>query len=171
MIDFAFWLQVMLETLTLSVLLVGLVGLVIPVFPGLVVMWLATLVYAIVQASSGNMNVWDWLIFALITTLMIVGSVIDNVIIAKSILDKKVPWKSILLAYAAGLIGSIVGTPLIGMLAAPVGLFLAEWYRLKDRKAALEHTKAYLTGWGLSFAARFAMGIAIVLFWMLWAWL
>jgi uncharacterized protein YqgC (DUF456 family) len=171
MTDPAFWGQVILETLTLSVLVVGLLGLVIPVFPGLVVMWLAALLYAIVQASIGNMTVWEWLLFVLITTLMIVGSVIDNIIIAKSIRDKDVPWSSILWGYVAGIVGSLAGTPLIGILAAPLGLFLAEYYRQRDRTKAFESTKAYMTGWGLSFAARFGIGLGIVFSWMLWAWI
>ena len=45
--EFQLFLQVILEALTLFVLLVGLLGLIVPVFPGLTVMWLGTLVYAL----------------------------------------------------------------------------------------------------------------------------
>ena len=41
--------QVLLEVVTFTVLVFGLLGLLMPVFPGLVVMWIATLIYAIVQ--------------------------------------------------------------------------------------------------------------------------
>ena len=87
-----FWLQVMLETLTLFVLLAGLAGLLIPIFPGLTVMWLATLVYALVQAASDKMDWLDWTLFALITLLMIGGNIIDNIIIARHVREKQVPW-------------------------------------------------------------------------------
>ena len=93
--DPTFWeflAQVALETLTLLVLLTGLAGLVIPVFPGLTVMWLATLVYAVVQGMNERMTWVDWLLFSLITLLMIAGNVIDNVIISKQVRDKQVPW-------------------------------------------------------------------------------
>jgi uncharacterized protein YqgC (DUF456 family) len=171
MANFEFWLQVMIETLTLFVLLAGLAGLIIPVFPGLTVMWLATLVYALVQASGGKMNWVDWMLFAFITLLMIGGNIVDNIIIARHVLDKNVPWSSILIAYAAGIIISLIFTPLAGMAASPAGLFLAEWQRLKDKKVAFDNTKAWLTGWGWSFAARFGIGVLMVILWGLWAWL
>jgi uncharacterized protein YqgC (DUF456 family) len=171
MADLEFWLQVMLETLTLFVLLAGLAGLLIPVFPGLTIMWLGTLVYALVQASSGEMTWVDWLLFVLITLLMIGGNIVDNIIIAKHVREKNVPWSSIIWAFAAGLVVSLFFTPIAGMIASPAGLFLAEWRRLKDRSLALANTKAWLTGWGWSFAARFGIGVVMLVFWGLWAWL
>jgi len=169
--DWQLGLEIILETLTLFVLLVGLVGLIVPVFPGLTVMWLGTLVYALIQSSRGLMTGWDWLAFAIITTLMIGGNIIDNIIIASKMRDQYVPWSSILLAFAAGIVASIFLTPLVGLIAAPLGLFLAELSRLKDRNAAIASTKAYMIGWGWAFGARFAVGLFMVGLWMLWAWI
>ncbi|MFT3893528.1 MAG: DUF456 domain-containing protein [Anaerolineales bacterium] len=168
--DWQLGLQIILETLTLFALLIGLVGLIVPVFPGLTVMWLATLVYALIQSSRGLMTGWHWLAFAIITVLMIGGNIVDNLIIASKMRDQYVPWSSILLAFAAGIIGSIFLTPLLGLLAAPLGLFLAELYRLKERNAAIASTKAYMVGWGWAFGARFLIGLVMVGIWMLWAW-
>ena len=164
------FLQVVLETFTLFALIVGLLGLIVPVFPGLVVMWLGTLVYAIFQNAAGNMTGWKWFIFGIITLLMIGGSIADNLIIAGKMRDKYVPWSSILLAFAAGVIASLFFTPIIGLVAAPVGLFLAESRRLKDRDAAVESTKAYMIGWGWAFGVRFVIGLVMIGFWMIWAW-
>jgi len=166
-----FFLQVMLEVITLFVLLVGLLGLIVPVFPGLVIMWLGTLVYALIQNAAGNMTGWDWFLFGVITVLMIVGSVVDNVIITYKMRDKYIPWSSILWAFAGGIIASLFLTPLGGLVAAPVVLYLAEMSRLKDRDAAMASTKAYMIGWGWAFGVRFLIGIMITGFWMLWAWL
>ncbi|MBI4761237.1 MAG: DUF456 domain-containing protein [Chloroflexota bacterium] len=166
-----FFLQVALETTTLFVLLVGLVGLIVPVFPGLTVMWLATLVYALLQAAAGRMSGWNWAAFAFITLLMIAGNIVDNIIIAKKMRDQFVPWSSILLAFAAGIVVSIFFTPLVGLIAAPLGLFLAELYRLKNRADALKSTKAYMIGWGWAFGARVAIGSVMLVTWMAWAWL
>ena len=171
MADFEFWLQVMVESITLFVLIVGLLGLVVPVFPGLTVMWLGTVFYAFVQFLGRNMTWVDWVLFALITLLMLAGNVLDNIIIAKHVRDKDVPWSSIIWAFVAGIIVSIILTPIVGIIASPLGLFLAEWYRLKDRNTAFASTKAWLTGWGWSFLARFGVGILMILLWALWAWL
>ena len=163
--------QVLLESLTLFVLLAGLFGLLIPVFPGLTIMWIGTLVYAIVQSINGEMTWVDWALFTLITLLMIGGNIVDNIIIAKHVRDKNVPWSSILWAFAAGIVVSLFFTPIAGMIASPVGLYLAEWRRLKEKQAALANTKAWMTGWGWSLAARFGIGFIMIVFWGLWAWL
>lgn len=172
--EFLFNLQlawiVIVDTLTLFVLLVGLAGLVVPIFPGLTVMWLATLVYALLQSAAQRMTVWDWVLFAVITLLMIVGNIVDNIIIARKMRDKFVPWSSIILSFTASLIASLFLTPLVGLAVAPLALFGLELRRLRDRAAALDSTKAYVIGWGWSFAVRFIIGVMITGFWMLWAW-
>ena len=172
--DPAFWEifgQVVLEILTFAVLIFGLLGLFIPVFPGLTVMWIATLVYAIFQAGLGNMTWVGWLLFVFITLLMIGGNVLDNIIIAKHVRDKNVPWSSIIWAFAAGIVVSLFLTPIAGIIASPLGLYLAEWYRLKEKQPAFDNTKAWMTGWGWSLAARFGIGVVMIAFWGLWAWI
>jgi uncharacterized protein len=134
-------------------------------------MWLATLVYALIQGAADKMTGWDWFAFAIITLLMIVGNIVDNLIIAAKMRDQFIPWSSILLAFAAGIVVSIFFTPLVGLVAAPAGLFLAELNRLKNRDEAIKSTKAYMVGWGWAFAARFLIGLTMIGLWMLWAWL
>ena len=73
--------------------------------------------------------------------------------------DQFIPWSSILLAFAAGIVASLFFTPLIGLVAAPLGLFMAEFGRLKNRDEAIKSTKAYMIGWGWAFGARFTIGI------------
>jgi uncharacterized protein YqgC (DUF456 family) len=164
------FLQVVLETLTLFALIVGLLGLIVPVFPGLVIMWLGTLLYALIQNAAGNMTGGKWFVFGIISVLMITGSIVDNLIIAYKMRDKYIPWSSILFAFGAGLVASIFFTPLIGLIAAPLGLYLAENRRLKNNEAAVASTKAYMIGWGWAFGFRFLIGLAILGLWMLWAW-
>jgi uncharacterized protein len=169
--DPKFWSEVILQTLTLSVLIVGLLGLLIPVFPALVVMWLATLIYALIENAAGRMAWIDWLLFALITALMLFGSVIDNIIIARKMRGQSIPWGSIAMAFLAGIIASVFLTPLIGMVASPLSLFGVEYLRLHDRKLAFTSAKTYMIAWGWSFAAVFGVGILMIILWLLWAWL
>ncbi len=66
--------HVLLISLVFSAMLVGLVGLIIPVYPGLNIIWIAALIYAIVDGFT-----WPaWLYFAFITLLMLVGNLADN---------------------------------------------------------------------------------------------
>lgn len=168
--DFQLAWIVILDVFTLFVLLVGLVGLLVPIFPGLTIMWIATLIYALLQSAASRMTFWDWVIFAFITLMMIVGNIVDNIIIARKMRDNFIPWSSIILAFVASIVASLFLTPLVGVLVAPVALFAIEYRRLRDRTAALESTKAYMIGWGWSFAARFGIGILMLGSWMLWAW-
>jgi uncharacterized protein YqgC (DUF456 family) len=168
--EFLQFLLVIADIFALAAMLLALVGLIMPVFPGLVVMWGITLLYAAVQAAAGRMTGWDWFLFALITILMLVGSVVDNIIIARKMRDHFIPWSSILFAFAASIVASIFFTPIIGLAAAPFGLFLAELRRLKNHEDAITSTKAYMIGWGWAFGVRFLIGLVMIGFWMLWAW-
>jgi Protein of unknown function (DUF456) len=102
---------------------------------------------------------------------MIGGNIVDNIIIAAKMRDKYIPWSSILIAFAAGILVSIFFTPLAGLVAAPLGLFITEMLRLKNRTEAINSTKAYMIGWGWAFGARLIIGIAMIGSWMLWAWI
>ncbi len=168
--DPRFWTEVVVQTLTLFVMLVGLVGLVIPIFPGLIIMWLASLFYALVENATGRMVWYDWVLFGLISLLAVLGSVIDNIIIARKMRGRSIPWTSIGLAYLAGILASLFLTPVGGLIAAPVALFGAEYLRLRNRRTAFGSAKSYMVAWSWSFAAVFGVGLLMILVWLAWAW-
>ena len=168
-LDPEFWSLVALQGITLAVLLIAWAGLLIPVFPGLIIMWLATLLYALLQQAAGRMIWIDWALFALITLLAVAGGIVDNIIIARKLRGRSVPWRSILLAYLAGLVGSIFFTPIVGIAASPLALYAAEAARLRDRKLGFESARAYMIAWGWAFAAVFSIGALMILLWVLWA--
>jgi uncharacterized protein YqgC (DUF456 family) len=165
----AFWDEVILQTLTLFVLLVGWLGILIPVFPGLIVMWLATLVYALAENAVGRMTWLDWVLFGLITALMILGNVIDNIIITRKMRGRSIPWTSIFLAFLAGIIASLFLTPLVGLAASPLTLFAVESARLHSRRSGFASARAYMVAWGWSFAAVFGAGALMIGLWLIWA--
>ncbi len=165
--DLGFWLQVGIQTLTLFVMIVGVAGLIIPIFPGLIVIWLAALFYGII---TSGFTLKGWIIFILITILAIIGNVVDNIFMGAKARQSGAAWISILVSYAAGLICSIAFTPLIGILAAPAGLFLSEFIRRRDWRGAIKAVGAMMVGWGWSFAVRFIIGLVMTGLWMIWAW-
>jgi uncharacterized protein YqgC (DUF456 family) len=168
--EFQATLLVFFDFIVLGLIGLCLVGLIIPVFPGLTAMWIIMLIYDLSKNIAGQMTGWDWFLFGVITVLMISGNIIDNLIIAYKMRDRFIPWSSIIWAFAAGLVASLFFTPIVGLVAAPVGLFLAEISRLKDREQAIESTKAYMIGWGWAFGARFLIGLVMTGLWMLSAW-
>lgn len=167
--------QSILQGLTLGIMLIGLLGLIVPVFPGLLIMWLATLFYAVLESAAGRMTWYHWVLFGVITALMVAGSIIDNIIIARKMRGRAIPWFSIALAYAGGLVGTVVFaplatvfTPFIGIVASLSFLFGAEWLRLRSVKPAFTSARSYMVAWGWSYAAVFGVGVAMILVWVVW---
>jgi hypothetical protein len=164
------WTEFLLQWITLTFMLVGLLGLIIPIFPGLTVIWLAMLIYAIVTGLADEISTLGWVVFGIITVLMLAGNVVDNIIIARKVRDTGTPWLSIGAGFAAGLIASLFLTPFAGLAATPLAMFAAEYYRLRDKRKAFDSTKAWMIGFGWAFAARFSIGAVMIGLWLLWAW-
>jgi uncharacterized protein len=162
--------EALLQGLTLAILLLGLFGLLIPVFPGLLIMWLAVLLYAVLENAGGRMGWPQWFVFGVITLLMIFGNVVDNFIIARKMRDRAIPWTSIGLAFLVSFFTSIFFTPIIGILAAPAALFGIEWLRLRRGRLAFSSASNYMIAWGWSFAAVFGIGVLMIVLWVMWAW-
>ena len=163
--------QFLLQWITLTFMLIGLIGLVIPIFPGIAVIWLSALVFAIIEQLGGKMTGWDWFLFGLITVLMIIGSFIDNLIIARKLRETGTPWKSILIGYTTGLVSSLFLTPFAAIFITPLALYAAEYWRLRDPRLAFDSVKGWLIGFGWTFAALVAIGAAMIGLWFAWIWL
>jgi hypothetical protein len=161
------WLETTIHILTFLTMLFGLFGLIIPIFPGNVVMWLAALVYGLVF-GFGRLG---GIIFAVITLLMFVAVLADNVLMGAKAREKGAAWGSIILALIAGIIGTIVLPPIGGIIAAPLVLYLMEMQRLDDSEEAKKVVKALLIGWGLAFVVRFGIGILMFALWGIWVYL
>jgi uncharacterized protein YqgC (DUF456 family) len=157
--------NVIFHVVLVAVMLFGLLGLIIPVLPGLVIIWLAVLVYALATGFS-----WaNGLVFAVMTVMMVVGNLIDNLFMAGSARSTGASWVGILVALVAGLIASIFLTPIGGLAFALLGLFAVEWIRLKQWRKALESTKSMAIGCGWSAVIRFGIGVVMILLWVVWA--
>ena len=169
-IDWPLVSELLLQWLTLTFMLVGLFGMIIPIFPGILVIWLSALFYAIIETAAGKMDVWGWLLFALITVLMIAGSVVDNIIMARKLRETGTPWSSIAIGFVAGLVSSLFLTPFAALLITPLALYLAEYARLRDGREAFASAKGWLIGFSWSLAAMFAIGVVMIGLWLLWAW-
>ena len=161
------WLETTIHILTFLTMLFGLFGLIIPIFPGNVVMWLAALVYGLVF-GFGRLG---GIIFAIITLLMFAAVLADNFLMGAKAREKGASWSSIIMALIAGIIGTIVLPPIGGIIAAPLVLYLMEMQRLDDSEEAKKVVKALLIGWGLAFVVRFGIGILMFALWGIWAYL
>jgi uncharacterized protein len=142
--------------------------LVIPILPGLVIIWAAALGYGI----FAGFGVLGWIMFSIITVLMLAGSILDNVLMGTQAHKEGAPWWVVLLSMVSAIIGSfVIPIPVIGgILAALLVLFLVQWLRLKDTKKALASMKGMLTGCGWAVVFRFIIGLVMIGLWLIWAW-
>ncbi|MDD5370712.1 MAG: DUF456 domain-containing protein [Anaerolineaceae bacterium] len=160
------YLQYGVQALVLTVMLAGLVGLIVPVFPGLTVIWLADIVYGVLV----GFDLKGWILFALITLLMIAGSLVDNFMMGKKAREGGASWWALAMGWVGGIVGSILLPPLGGIPAAILAVFAFEWVRMEDWRRALNLTKGMAIGWGWAFVARLGIGIVMIGLWGVWAW-
>ena len=157
--------DITLLTITLAVMFVGLLGLIFPILPGLVIIWVAGLVYGLIT----GFNWVSGIIFGIMTVLMLVGSVIDNVIMGASARQKGASWIAIGLAMVLAVAGSLLLPPFGGLILALLGLFGYEFFRLKDWRKAFESTKSMAFGCGWSAVVRAGIGLLMIGLWIIWA--
>ncbi len=147
-----------------GVMLVGLTALLLPILPGLALLWASALVYGLVT----GFDTAGWIIFAIISVLALVGGLLDNVFMAGSSRKSGASWKSIGVALLGALIGSLLLPPFGGVILALAGIFLVEYLRLKDWKLAWQSTRGLLTGYGVAALTRFGFGLLIIIAYLIW---
>lgn len=150
--------------LTLVVMLVGLFGLIIPIFPGGWIILLAALFYGLVS----GFGTWGTIIFVVLVLLAITGSLVDNFLMGAQARRAGASWWSLFFAAVGGIVGTIVAPPFGGLLGAPLFLLLAEWWQHRDWRKALRTTRGLAIGWGWSFLARFGIGVLMIMLWAVW---
>jgi uncharacterized protein YqgC (DUF456 family) len=160
------WLQTSIEILALTIMLFGLFGLVIPVMPGLVIIWVAALGYGI----AADFGMLGWIMFGIMSVLAIGGSFIDNVLMGTQARQSGASWVSIAAALVFGIAGNFALPVIGGLIAALLALFAAEWIRRKDWREALKAVRGMAWGCGWAFVIRFIMGAVMIGLWMIWAW-
>ncbi len=159
------WLEWIGESLTLLIMIFSLFGMIIPVFPGTLIIWIMALIYGIVTQFGTT----GWIVFGILTVLAVVSAVADNVLMGAKARESGAAWRSILLALGGGIVFTFVFPPIGGLIAAPLLLYLSERNLRNDGEEALKAVRALMIGWGWAFAVRFGIGILMVVLWGGWA--
>lgn len=154
-----------LRIIVLVVMAFGLAGLVVPILPGLVIIWVAALAYGL----AAGFTLPGGIIFGVMTLIMLGGSVVDNVLMGASARTTGASWWAIGAALVAGVAGSLLLPPVGGIIAALLVLFLIEFSRVKDWRSALHSTREMALGCGWSVVVRVLLGMIMILLWVLWA--
>lgn len=148
------------ELLVGLVILVGLVGIVVPILPGSILILGAVLVWSADQGARSA-----WLVFALVTTLLMVGAIVKYVVPGRGLRTAGVPNRTILLGGLLGIIGFFV-VPVVGLvLGFVLGVYLSELQRVGHDRA-WPSTVAAVKAAGLSILVELAAALAAAGVWL-----
>ena len=150
----------------LAMMVVGMIGVILPVVPGVGFIWLVTLAYAIAERFATI----DPITFTVLTALGAIGLTAD---LWMSQVGGKIGGASIwslLSGLVLGAIGAIVGLAFLGIGAVPgaivgtvAGVVLAEWYRRKDWREAFKAGAGWFVGCTLSGGVQLLIAILMIL--------
>ena len=113
----------------------GLVGVVVPVLPGLVLSWGAVLVWALAERTPAA-----WTVLAVSSLLLLASQVLKYVVPGRRMRQAGVPWRTMAAGGVLGIIGFVV-VPVVGLVIGFVlGVYLAERTRLRSHQDAWPST-------------------------------
>jgi len=143
--------------------LVGLVGIVVPVLPGPILILAAVLVWAAASATAVG-----WVVFALVTTLLVVGGVVKYALPGRGLRTAGVPSRTLIAGGLLGIVGFFV-IPVVGLVVGFVlGVYLSELQRV-GLDSAWASTRAALKAAGLSLLIELGAGLLAAATWLVGA--
>jgi len=144
------------------VMLVGLVGIVVPLLPGLLLVWAAVLVWAIEAQSSAG-----WAVLGIATILALLGTLLQYLLPGRRMARAGVTTSSTAAGVGLGIVGFFV-IPVVGaFLGFALGIYLAERIKLGVHSAAWPSTKHALKAIALSIGIELLTGLAIITAWLI----
>jgi uncharacterized protein YqgC (DUF456 family) len=149
-----------LVLLVALIMAVGLVGVVLPGIPGLVLVWAGGLWWTIAQGGAGA-----WVVFGLLTVLFVVGTAAKYVLAGKAASTGGPATRTLLLGAFGGIVGFFL-IPVVGLvLGGLAGIYLGERLRLGDGRAAWNSTLRVLTALGIGVLIELLAGLVMVVVW------
>lgn len=155
-----------LAVLAAAGICIGLLGIVVPVLPGLLLTWASAAAYAVAVAlSPDGSDPWGWSLLAAVTIAYAVGLVVQQLLPARALKARGVPWTTIAVGVVVGIAGFFV-VPVVGALVGFVGgVFLVELTRLRSLAAAWPSTVHALRAVGISMLIELTTGLVILSLW------
>lgn len=152
----------------------GVIGVILPLVPGPLLIWLGALVWA---WGDGFERI-NWVVLTILGALAVLAWASDLLFTTALSRRAGVSWKAIGGAIVGGLAGGLLltGIPVVGtiggaLVGAMLGALLVEWFDKRNLRRALRATWSYLIG---SLAASaleilIAVVMVIVFFWRVWS--
>ena len=147
-----------------ATMLVGLVGIVVPVLPGLVLIWLGALGYGLLAGWGGS---GPWL-FALITLLGAAGTGAEIWVTSAGARVAGASMWSVAAGVALALFGIVFFNLVGAVIGLVVGTLVAEYYRLRNWRKAITSAGGTAAGCGVSYGVKMLLGLMMIGAWVAW---
>jgi uncharacterized protein len=149
-------------TLLAAVLIVvGLVGVVVPLLPGLILVWAGIALWSFTQGGQVG-----WLVLAAASLVLALGLFAKYALPGRQLREAGVPWTTLTFGAVLGVIGFFV-VPLFGLpLGFVLGVYLAEAARLSSFAAAWPSTRSAVAAVGLSLLIELGTGLIAAAIWL-----
>lgn len=147
------------ELLVALAILVGLVGILLPLLPGILLVLAAILVWAVdIGTATG------WTVFAIAAAILAAGTVVKYAVPGRRLKGSGIPGSTLWTGVALGVVGFFV-VPVVGLLLGFVlGVYLAERARVGAAEA-WPSTKQALRAVGVSILIELASGVLAAAVW------
>jgi uncharacterized protein YqgC (DUF456 family) len=140
---------------------VGLVGIVVPLLPGMLLVYGAILVWAVVEHTVAS-----WVTLGIVTVVVATTTAIKYLWPVRRMRRAEVATSTLLAGAALGIVGFFV-IPLFGLVIGFVlGVYLAELSRRRDHRRAWASTVHALKGVALSVGVELTGALAAALSWL-----
>ena len=150
------------ETLVAAVLIVvGIAGILLPVLPGLILVFAGVAVWAVPRADA-----LGWTVLGVATAIVVAGSVAKYLVPGRRLRDSGVPGHTIVAGGGLGVVGFFV-IPVVGLFVGFVlGVYLAERARLREHAQAWPSTRGALAAVGWSIVIELLTGLLATGVWI-----
>lgn len=143
-------------------MLVGLVGVLVPVVPGTSLILVAGLGWALFVADDGAAR---WVVAGVLVVLFVVGTVLKYALPGRR-MKGELPRRTLLYAGAGALIGFVVLPPLGLLIGGVLGVYLGEVQRLGSGPESRQSTVRVLKAIGLGLLAELIAAVLMVGTWL-----
>jgi len=143
------------------IMVVGLIGIAVPVLPGLLLVWAAVLIWAAeVWTTAG------WVVLGMATMLALLGLLTQYILPGRRLRAAGVTTSSTMAGAALAAVGFFV-LPVVGaFLGFVLGVYLAERIKLGNHVMAWTSTRHALRAIGLSMGIEMVTGLTIAATWL-----
>jgi uncharacterized protein YqgC (DUF456 family) len=139
----------------------GIVGILLPVLPGLMLVLAGIAVWAVPRNDAVG-----WTVLAAAAAIVVLGTVAKYLLPGRRLRDSGVPSRTLLAGAVLGVVGFFV-IPVVGLFIGFVlGVFVAELARLGDSGLAWPSTRGALQAVGWSILIELAAGLIAAAVWV-----